>query len=103
MGLLRCRGCITAPPRCPLLLSVHATSPTVAVTAYRSMTKNEFSVNIRLTRFHKIGRLYRTIIAAQVSRSYDLARRDVGSTPSSMRSSPHAYRLTWGQATQPSV
>jgi len=51
-------------------------------------------VNIRLTRFNKIGRLYRTIIAAQVIRSCDLARRDVNSTPSSKRSSPHSCSLT---------
>ena len=51
-------------------------------------------VNIRLTRFNKIGRLYHTIIAAPVIRSCDLARRDVGSTPSSKRGSLHSYRLT---------
>jgi hypothetical protein len=51
-------------------------------------------VNIRLTRFNKIGRLYCTIIAAQMIRSCDLARRDGGSTPSSKRSSPHSCRLT---------
>jgi hypothetical protein len=51
-------------------------------------------VNIRLTRFNKIGRLYRTIIAAQVLRSCDLARRAVDSTPSSKRSSPHSCRWT---------
>jgi hypothetical protein len=39
-------------------------------------------VNIRLTRFNKIGRLYRTILAAQVIRACDLARRDGGATPS---------------------
>ena len=51
-------------------------------------------VNIRLTRFDKVGKPYRTIIAAQVIRSCALARRDVGSTPSSKRSTPHSCRLT---------
>ena len=60
-------------------------------------------VNIRLTRFDKVGRLYRTIIAAQVIRSCALARRDVGSTPSSKRSTPHSCRLTGAMPTRPSV
>jgi hypothetical protein len=51
-------------------------------------------VNIRLTRLNKVGQLHCTIIAAQVIRSYALARRDVGSTPSRKRSSLHSCRLT---------
>jgi hypothetical protein len=51
------------------------------------------TVNIRLTRFNKVGGLYCAIMAAQVIRSGALARRAVGSTPSSKRSSPHACRL----------
>ena len=51
-------------------------------------------VNIRLTRFNQVGRLYGAIIAAQVIRSCALAKRDVGPTSSSKRSSPHSCRLT---------
>src|SRR5215831_18801277 len=51
-------------------------------------------VNIRLTRFNQVGRLYGAIIAAPVIRSCALAKRDVGPTSSSKRSSPHSCRLT---------
>src|SRR4029434_8218596 len=46
----RYRGCTTAPPHCPLLPSVYRASPsTVAVTAYRSSTKNENSYAMYIT------------------------------------------------------
>jgi hypothetical protein len=51
-------------------------------------------VNIRLTHFNKVGRLYCAIIAAHVIRSCALARRDVDATPSRKRSSPYACSLT---------
>jgi hypothetical protein len=48
--LLWCRGCTTAPPRCPLLLSVYgASSSTITVIAYISNTKNENSYAMHIT------------------------------------------------------